>query len=431
MTSTLKIDYPVRQHVLDNGLRVVVSPDPSVPVVAVNLWYDVGSRDEAAGQTGWAHLFEHLMFQGSAHVGSGEHLAAIENVGGSANASTWFDRTNYYELVPSGALDLALWLEADRLATLPDALTADNVATQLDVVKEEKRQRYDNVPYGDGLAHIMALTFPDGHPYAHPTIGSMADLEAATPQAAAAFFRTHYRPDNAVLTILGDVSVKDAVKRAERHFGWIPASAGPARPVQPPLPPLSGVPRHEVAAPVPADSVSLSWRLPVLETPGYDAADLALSILGAGLASRFSRDLLRDRGLVTMVSTSVLGLVGGNSLGLASALVAPGAQAAEVEQGLLRQLEVLAADGPTPDELNRALAQYERAWLSELSSFDSRADQLGAFATLRGDPELVNRRLDEVRRVGADDVRQACREHLAPSACAVLTYRTTKGDADA
>ena len=157
----------------------MVSPDHSVPVVAVNLWYDVGSRDERPGEHGWAHLFEHLMFSGSERVASGEHLNALQALGGSVNATTWFDRTNYFETLPVGALDLALWMEADRLATLPAYLDEASVDTQREVVKEEKRQRYDNVPYGDAMTELVALAFGADHPYGHTTIGSMADLDAA------------------------------------------------------------------------------------------------------------------------------------------------------------------------------------------------------------------------------------------------------------
>ena len=172
--------YPIVQRTLGNGLRVVASPDHQTPTVAVNLWYDVGSRDEEPGRTGFAHLFEHLMFQGSTHVPSGQHIGLLQAAGASVNATTWFDRTNYFETLPTGGLDLALWLEADRLGTLLDALTQESLDNQREVVKEEKRQRYDNVPYGDAMELLNALTFPPDHPYGHTTIGSMDDLNAAT-----------------------------------------------------------------------------------------------------------------------------------------------------------------------------------------------------------------------------------------------------------
>ena len=418
-----RVDYPITQHTLGNGLRVVVSPDATTPVVAVNLWYDVGSRDEPAGQTGWAHLFEHLMFQGSAHVASGEHLQVMQDVGGTANATTWFDRTNYFETVPPGALDLALWLEADRLATLPDNLTQTNLDTQRDVVKEEKRQRYDNVPYGTATKLSVKLAFPPDHPYGHTTIGSMDDLDAATPDAAAAFFRAHYRPDNAVLTIVGDVSPADAIERAQRYLGAVPPRTGIPRAVVDPLPPLTGVPRMDLCDQVPQDCVQFAWRLPVVDTPEFDAADLALSILGGGEASRLVRDLTRERGVATNVAAGALGLIGGNSLGLAGAFLVPGCDPAAVEDLLVWHIDALATNGPTAAEMDRAFAQYEREWLASLAAFDSRADALCAYATLHGDPGLVNTRLDAVARVSAADVQEACRTFLSPGARAVLTYR--------
>jgi zinc protease len=201
----ITVDYPIVEHRLGNGLRVIASPDHGAPSVAVNLWYDVGSRDEEPGRTGFAHLFEHIMFQGSAHVPSGQHIGLLQAAGASVNATTWFDRTNYFETLPTGGLDLALWLEADRLGTLLDALTQESLDNQREVVKEERRQRYDNVPYGDAMELLNALTFPPDHPYGHTTIGSMDDLNAATLADVQSFFRTHYRPSNAVLSVVGGV----------------------------------------------------------------------------------------------------------------------------------------------------------------------------------------------------------------------------------
>ncbi len=221
------IAYPIADRTLPNGLRVVVSEDHTVPTVTVNLWVNVGSRHERAGRTGFAHLFEHLMFQGSRNVASGEHFSALMAEGGRLNATTWFDRTNYFETVPKGALELALWLEADRHGHLLDALNQENLDNQRDVVKEEKRQRYDNVPYGNALVDVYATIFPEGHPYHHPTIGSMEDLDAASLEDVHAFFRRYYGPNNTVLTIVGDVVPDEAFAAAERYFGGLPASAEP------------------------------------------------------------------------------------------------------------------------------------------------------------------------------------------------------------
>ena len=219
----MPLDYPIHERTLANGLRIVVSPDHSVPTVTVNLWVGVGSRHEVAGRTGFAHLFEHLMFQGSRQVASGEHFSALMAQGGRLNATTWFDRTNYFETIPVGALDLALWLEADRHGYLLDAVNQANLDNQRDVVKEEKRQRYDNVPYGNVMRDIYATLFPEGHPYHHPTIGSMADLDAASVADVHAFFEAHYRPDNTLITLVGDITPEDGFAKVERYFGALPA----------------------------------------------------------------------------------------------------------------------------------------------------------------------------------------------------------------
>ncbi|MGI5951992.1 MAG: M16 family metallopeptidase, partial [Brooklawnia sp.] len=205
MPQHLDLHYAVDDSRLDNGLRVLVNPDPQAPGVAVNLWYRVGSADEPEGATGFAHLFEHLMFAGSANVASGEHLATVQAVGGSANATTSFDRTNYFETLGPEALELALWLEADRMASLN--VDQVNLDTQREVVKEEKRQRYDNVPYGDMLELLLQLNFPAGHPYDHPAIGSMADLDAATLADVQQFYQRWYQPSGAVLTLSGPIEI--------------------------------------------------------------------------------------------------------------------------------------------------------------------------------------------------------------------------------
>ena len=216
------------QRTLPNGLRVIVAPDRLAPVVAINLWYDVGSKHEVKGKTGFAHLFEHFMFQGSRHVAKAEHMALIQGAGGINNATTFFDRTNYFETLPSHQLELGLWLEADRMATLLDALSQENLDNQREVVKNEKRQSYDNRPYGSFYEKLMAAVFPDGHPYHHTPIGSMADLDAASLDDVIAFFKTWYAPNNAVLTIAGDVDEEPAFAAAETLLRAHPGQPGPA-----------------------------------------------------------------------------------------------------------------------------------------------------------------------------------------------------------
>lgn len=422
MSASEVLDYPLTERTLPNGLRVIVSSDHAAPVVAVNLWYDVGSRDEAPGQTGFAHLFEHVMFQGSENVGSGEHLAAMQAAGGSVNATTWFDRTNYFEAVPTGALDLALWLEADRMSTLPVALTVENLDNQRDVVKEEKRQRYDNVPYGDVIEHLLGLTFPPTHPYAHTVIGSMADLDAATTESAGDFFRRFYNPANCVLTLVGDVEPEDAFARAERYFGPIPAAARHVRPDAPPLPPLTGIPRTVLTRPVPAGAVYFTWRLPATGTRAFDACDIALDVLGGGQTSRLYRRLVREDRLASGAGASSMGLIGGTSFGFAFARALDGASLEAIEAALVAEITRLATDGPTSDELARTRVQFEREWLSQLARFDSRADLFGGFATLHGRPELVNTRIADMGSITASEVAAAAGEWLRPEHRAVLVY---------
>src|SRR5712671_3796829 len=209
---------------LPNGLRLIVAEDHLAPVVAVNIWYNVGSKNEVPGKTGFAHLFEHVMFQGSRNVAKAEHIALVQAAGGTMNGTTWLDRTNYFETMPSHQLELALWLEADRLGTLLDALSQENLDNQREVVKNEKRWSYDNRPYGSWTEKLLAGIFPEGHPYHHNTIGSMEDLDAASLDDVKAFFRLHYAPNNAVLSIAGDVVPAQITAWVEKYFGSIPAN---------------------------------------------------------------------------------------------------------------------------------------------------------------------------------------------------------------
>ena len=223
---------PIDRHRLPNGLRIILSRDDRAPIVAVNLWYDVGSRHEKPGKTGFAHLFEHMMFQGSAHVAKGEHFSLLQSIGGSLNATTWLDRTNYFETVPSHELELALWLESDRLASLLSAMTQEKLDNQRDVVKNERRSSVDNQPYGTWDEKLQGLIYPDSHPYHHSTIGSMEDLGAASLADVRDFFASYYAPNNAVLTIAGDFDPPAALALVDKHFG--PIKANPSIPPGPP-----------------------------------------------------------------------------------------------------------------------------------------------------------------------------------------------------
>jgi predicted Zn-dependent peptidase len=418
----MPLAFPIAERTLGNGLRVVINEDHNVPAVAVNLWVRVGSRHEAPGKTGFAHLFEHLMFQGSRHVASGEHFAALMAEGGRLNATTWFDRTNYFETVPSGALELALWMEADRHGYLLDAVTQENLDNQRDVVKEEKRQRYDNVPYGHALATMYATVFPPAHGYAHPTIGSMADLDAATLQDVRAFFRRHYVPGNTVLTLAGDIAPDDGFAAVERHFGALPAGPAPHQAPTPPLAPLPGVQRVEVTDDVPTPRLYVGFRLPVDNCPEFFAASCAVDILGSLATARLDKTLVRARELCTSVSGGAMGLVDGVSLGYFVLEAADGAGLSEIEDVFCQELDDFGRHGPTDADMEAVMAQTERSWLSALAGLDERADALSHYTCLHDDPHGVNTFLDRLELIGPDDVTSASQRWLRPEARAVVAY---------
>ena len=418
----LDVHYPIAQRRLDNGVRVLASHDPTAPGVAINLWYGVGSADDPVGASGFAHLFEHLMFAGSAQVEPGEHLALMQSVGGKANATTSFDRTNYFETVPPHAAELALWLEAERLASLRlDQISLD---TQREVVKEEKRQRYDNVPYGDQLELLLALNFPPEHPYATPTIGSMADIDAARLDQVAHFHATWYRPETLSLVVCGPLTDDTVFALAERYFaglGASPVTAGTlAHPD--PLPAHTGVPRTTVLRPVPSSAIHLCWRTPPLGDDDEEALSQALGVLAVGQASRLHRQLVRESESAEAVAVMDFGLVRGTSLGAIVARPREGHPLDELEVAIVDEVERLATLGPTQAEVDRVQAGIERDWFTQLASVDDRADQLNEYATLLDDPDLINRRLSRIHAVTPAAVAQAAAAWLAPDARAVLDY---------
>ena len=414
---------PIVERVLDNGLRVIVSEDHLAPVVSVDLWYDVGSRHEEDHLTGLAHLFEHLMFQGSRHVGPAEHFSLVQGVGGTLNGTTSFDRTNYFETVPAHALELALWLEADRMGTLLDALTQENLDNQRDVVKNERRQRYDNQPYGTAWEHLFALVYPEGHPYHHLPIGSMEHLDAATLDDCRAFFQRHYAPANAVLAIVGDVDPEAALAQVERHFGAIPTLATPTDAPDGTIPPRDEEAVTTLREDVPAESRYLVYRLPPAGDPANDAATVAFEVLTGGGASRLVRRLVREEQLAQGVRASTQGLVGGTDIGAVIAQARSGASLDEIAAVVDEELDALAATPPTEEEVERAKARLTRDWLDHTATTIGRADELCRFATLFGDAAEIDRVLSRLEAVTATDVAMVVGSYLGPANRAVLEYR--------
>ncbi|MFM8997374.1 MAG: M16 family metallopeptidase [Candidatus Limnocylindrus sp.] len=405
---------PLSERKLANGLRLITVLDRTTPTATVNLWYHVGSKDERVGRTGFAHLFEHLMFQGSANVSKAEHLSLIESVGGSANATTWLDRTNYFATVPAEWVELILWMEADRLGTLLDALDQSNLDNQRDVVKNEKRSSYDNQPYGTAYLELFALAYPKGHPYHHPTIGSMEDLDAASLDDVRSFFSAWYAPNNAVVTVVGDIDEEEIATAVERLFGDI--AANPDLPSHPDLTirtPLGGEIRKVVQDKVPDPRIHIAYRAPILSSPDLPALEIAAQILAGGRGSRLTRRLVRQEQVAQEVGLSVLPFVGGASLVVGSATLRPGADAAKMEALFLEELRGLGERGPTSTEMERAHALIESEALALRSDPETIADQIGMYATLLNDPGRINRDLEIYRGVDAAAVQRVAKQYLA------------------
>ena len=419
---------------LANGLRLIVAEDHQAPVVAINLWYDVGSKHEQSGKTGFAHLFEHVMFQGSKHVSKAEHIALVQAAGGTMNGTTWLDRTNYFETLPSHQLDLGLWLEADRMATLLDALSQENLDNQREVVKNEKRWSYDNRPYGSWQEKLQAHLFPPEHPYHHPTIGSMEDLDAASVDDVKAFFQTYYAPNNAVLSVVGDVDT-DAVRASvERFFGAIPAN-----PDIPPLGDLSLPPtlgreiREIVQDRVPLPRIYVGFRAPVYGDRRLDALEVAGQILAGGKGSRLHKRLVREERIAQDVALFTLGFIGGASVCAGWATVRPGISVDRVERAFHEELERLAVEPVSADELARAFALVEADELGALQRVEERADRLSMYATLFDKPALINEMLDRYLSVTPEAILEVAAATFRSDNRLVLTYlpETPTADSDA
>ncbi len=421
------LEIPFERETLGNGLRVVLSTDRTVPVVAVNLWYGVGSRNERRGRTGFAHLFEHMMFQGSVNVAKSQHFELVERAGGSVNASTWFDRTNYYQTIPSHHLELALWLESDRMGWMLPAMTQEKLDNQRDVVKNERRWRYENRPYGDWDERLQALAFPPSHPYHHPVIGSMDDIDAATLEDVEDFFRTFYIPNNAVLTVCGDCDPDETLRMIERYFGRIPrGNAIPPLPGQPDLPSrIGGTVRRDLVASVPLPRVYMASRIPPFSDDLFTVAEVASAVLGIGRASRLYRSLVRERRLAKDVGAYVYPLLTGSGLFLSWATGYSNVETEELETALATETEGLAQ--AVAGEVDRALAMAETRVVKGLEGAGRRADLLSMYELYFGDPGRVNSEIERLRSATPDRVGDFARTHFHDENRAVVTY-TPGGD---
>jgi len=414
---------PVESYHLPNGLHVVLSEDHTAPIVAVNLWYHVGSANERLDRTGFAHLFEHMLFQGSANVEANEHFELVQRAGGTLNGSTWLDRTNYYETVPSHQIAMALWLEADRMGRMLPGLTQQKLDTQRDVVKNERRWSVDNQPYGTWWERLPALCFPEEHPFHHSLIGSMEHLTDASLDDVGDFFRTYYTPDNAVLTVAGDFDRTETRRLIEEYYG--PISRGAPRPPlrDMTLPPTFGDTRRTVVP----DAVALprlfvACRTPVFGTDGYYAASLAAAILGLRTGCRLEQSLVRQQRIASQASAFTYDLAKGSDLLVVDATAHPDVTPAQLEAAVLGELDLMHQHGVTDVEVQRARALIETSFVTSMQSAAERADQLSRFATYFGDATLIN---DQVERYGATTtaaVSALARERLGPDNRALLMF---------
>jgi zinc protease len=414
---------PIDSYRLPNGLFVVLSKDQTAPIVAVNLWYHVGSANERAGRTGFAHLFEHMLFQGSADVGSNEHFEFVQRAGGTLNGSTWLDRTNYFETVPSNHLELALWLEANRMGYLLPAMTQQKLDTQREVVKNERRWSVDNQPYGTWWERLPALCFPPEHPFHHSLIGSTQDLDAASLEDVSGFFQTYYTPDNAVLTIAGDFDGAEARTWVNRHFGPIPRGGGkPAMP-KADMPAKFGSWRRETAE----DNVSsprlfLAFLSPVFGSAEYYAASVCGAVLGMKKGSRLYRSLVRDSQLAAEAKSFTFDLTKGSDLLVLDVTAHPGVAAAELENAVAKEVDALLDKPVTDSEVARAVALIQSEIVTTMQAAGDRADKLSMFATYFGDADLINGQVDRYSAVTAAQVNAFARERMGRDNRASLMY---------
>jgi predicted Zn-dependent peptidase len=418
----------VQRVTLENGLRVVMNVDRGSPNIAVCVAYDVGSRNEQEGLSGFAHLFEHVMFQGSAHVGKGEHFKLITARGGTLNGTTSTERTNYFEMLPSSELPLALWLEADRMKSL--AVTRANVENQRAVVQEEYRMRVSNQAYAEGGIKLRALAFEGYFPYAHDTIGSMADLDGAKFEQIATFHDAHYAPDNAVLTISGDFDPDEAMAVIREDFGGAVRRKTVAAYAPPPLP-EQAAPRHADLRDTNARTPALlqGWVIPPNRTPEHYALELAALVLGGGESSRLYQRLVRADGKAQSVSIWTSDQRGPDLLML-RAVLSERARLPDVQRTVEGEIARLAATGPTDAELAKAKVRLASDFVFSLESNLHRATELTEFELYWGDARLLSRELEHYQAVTAVDLRDAVRKHLVKARRSTVHVLPPGPDAD-
>ena len=411
---------------LENGLRVILVPDHSAPVYAINVSYNVGSRNELPGHTGFAHLFEHMMFQGSANVGKGEHFILVLNNGGNMNGTTSEDRTIYFEELPINQLDLGLYLEADRMRSLN--VTQANLDNQRNAVEEERRQSIDNQPYGRAELDLDSLSY-DNFAYKHPTIGSMADLEAASVADVAAFFHIYYAPNNAVVTLVGDFNPDEVLVKVRKYFGSVPAQSAPPK-VDLREEPHYGERRESISDPLARlPRLDIAYHVPPGNTAdNYVMQELSIA-LAQGQSSRFYQHLVKEKQLASNVSIFTDSRIGTSQMYI-SATPRAGVSLADLEKGVDDEISAVVKDGITPDELAKAKTQLLRRFIDRRRTVLGTAQMIGEYAVKFNEPELINTTLDKESAVTLEQVNRAARAYLVPDQRSVVTTVPAKAAAE-
>jgi len=408
--SRTQISIPFERYQLSNGLTVILSPDHSVPTTAVDVWYHVGSKNELPGRTGFAHLFEHVMFTGSGHVPYGLHDKLTEGVGGFNNGSTTNDRTNFYEIVPGNYLESALWLESDRMGFLLDALDTTKLNAQRDIVKNERRQSYDNQPYGRTSEIISAAMYPKEHPYSWPVIGSMTDLSAASVDDVKNFFRTYYAPNNATVTVVGDFDPAQAKQWVAKYFGDIPRNKPIVRP-QVRLVTLANEKRLVFEDRVQVPRLTISWPTVGESHPDDHVLDVLASVLTASRTARLQKELVYDRQWAASVGAQERTNENGGEFRI-TLTPRPGHTLTELELATDSIIGRLQKDGPTADEVARAKAGIELAFVSGLESNLQKAEILAAGSVFHNDPGYYKTEYAEAQSVTPADVQRVANRYL-------------------
>jgi zinc protease len=423
-----QLDVPFERYHLPNGMNVILHEDHRLPQVVVDIWFKVGSKDEKVKRTGFAHLFEHLMFMGTNRVPNGSFDTIMEGHGGQNNASTSEDRTNYFEFGPSNLLETFLWLESDRLATLPDAMNKQKVDLQRDVVKNERRQSYENRPYGKVELILPEHMYPNGHPYHHPVIGSHADLTAASVDDVKQFFKSYYVPSNASLVIAGDFKTDEAKKLIDKYFAWMPRVPEPAHATPPPAE-LAKSERINLKDHVQLEQLTLSYLSPATMQPGDAESDMLAAVLGGGKSSRLQKALVFDKKIASEVHVDQEGAqYGGNFV--ITVIAAPGHHADELLAAVDDELKAIdGARPPTAQEAERARAFLQTASLRHVEALFGIADTLNEYDSWTGDAGNLSRNLlARYAHIGPSDVRWQAHQVLErPRIVVVVTPESTPG----